>query len=65
MYPGKYATQQANSPAFIMADSGEVVTYGEYEARCNRLARLLRNQDLQRGDHYSIFINIVPVFGSL
>jgi long-chain acyl-CoA synthetase len=56
MYPGKYAIAQAHSPAFIMADSGEVVTYGEYEARCNRLAHLLRNQGLKRGDHYSIFM---------
>ncbi|MFT5137839.1 MAG: long-chain acyl-CoA synthetase [Arenicella sp.] len=56
MYPGKYAIAQAHSPAFIMADSGEVVTYGEYEARCNRLAHLLRSQGLKRGDHYAIFM---------
>jgi long-chain acyl-CoA synthetase len=56
MYPGEYATAQADIPAFIMADSGEVVSYGEYEARCNRLAHLLREQGLQRGDHYSIFM---------
>ena len=39
-----------------MATSGEVVTYGEYEARTNRLAHLLRDQGLQRLDHYSIFM---------
>ena len=56
MYPGKYAVERADQPAFIMATSGEVVTYGEYEARTNRLAHLLRDQGLQRLDHYSIFM---------
>ena len=36
--------------------SGETVTYGEYEARTNRLAHLLRDQGLQRLDHYAIFM---------
>src|SRR3954453_5866157 len=56
MYPGKYATERANQPAFIMASSGEKVTYGELEARSNRLAHLLRAHGLQRLDHYSIFM---------
>lgn len=56
MYPGKYAIERADEPAFIMATSGEVVTYGEYEARTNRLAHLLRDQGLKRLDHYSIFM---------
>ena len=56
MYPGKYAFERADEPCFIMATSGEVVTYGEYEARTNRLAHLLRDQGLQRMDHYSIFM---------
>ncbi len=56
MYPGKYAAQRADEPCFIMASSGEVVTYAEYEARTNRLAHLLRAQGLQRLDHYSIFM---------
>ena len=56
MYPGKYAVERADQPAFIMATSGEVVTYAEYEARTNRLAHLLRDQGLQRLDHYSIFM---------
>ena len=56
MYPGKYATTRADEPCFVMATSGEVVTYGEYEARSNRLAHLLRDQGLQRLDHYSIFM---------
>ena len=42
MYPGQHAVARADQPAFIMAQSGEVVTYGELEARSNRLAHLLR-----------------------
>ena len=39
-----------------MADTGETVSYAEYEERCNRLAHLLRDHGLQRLDHYSIFM---------
>ena len=56
MYPGKYATQHPDKAAFIMAESGEVVTYRDYEARCNRLAHLLRAQGLDRLDHYAIYM---------
>ena len=56
MYPGKYAVQHADRPAFIMAGSGESVTYAELEARSNRLAHLLRAQGLQRLDHYAVFM---------
>ena len=56
MYPGKYAAQNPDKPAFIMADSGEAVTYREYEARCNRLAHLLRDQGLERLHHYAVFM---------
>src|SRR5689334_6294955 len=56
MYTGKHAHLRPLQPAFIMASSGEAVTYRELEARCNRLAHLLRNRGLKRLDHYSIFM---------
>ena len=56
MYPGPYAQRFANRPAFIMATSGEAVTYGELEARSNQLAHLLRAQGLQRLGHYAVFM---------
>lgn len=56
MYAGRHAIERPDDPCFIMADSGEVVTYGEYERRTNRLAHFLRDQGLQRLDHYSIFM---------
>src|SRR6202158_3148173 len=56
MYPGTHAKPKADQPAFIMAQSGETVTYAELEARTNRLAHFLRNRGLKRLDHYSIFM---------
>src|SRR6059058_1568356 len=56
MYPGKHARLRPLQPAFIMADTGETVTYRELDARSNRLAHLLRNRGLKRLDHFSIFM---------
>src|SRR3954465_4474510 len=56
MYPGTHATRRADQPAFIMAQTGEAVSYAELEARTNRLAHFLRSRGLQRLDHYSIFM---------
>ena len=56
MYTGKHAHLRPLQPAFIMAGSGETVTYRELEARSNRLAHLLRNRGLKRLDHYAIFM---------
>jgi long-chain acyl-CoA synthetase len=56
MHPGRHASARANQPAFIMAASGEAVTYAELEARSNALAHLLRAHGLKRLDHYAIFM---------
>src|ERR1700694_5996770 len=56
MYTGKHAHLRPLQPAFIMADSGETVTYSELEARNNRLAHLFRKLGLKRLDHYAIFM---------
>jgi long-chain acyl-CoA synthetase len=56
MYPGKQAAARPDHPAVIMAQTGEVVTYGELEARSNRLAHLFRARGLSRLDHYAIFM---------
>jgi len=56
MYAGRFAVERANVPAFIMAGSGEAVTYAEFDARTNRLAHLLRAQGLRRLDHYAVFM---------
>ena len=56
MYPGLQAKIRPQQPAFIMATSGERVTYAELEDRSNRLAHFLRAAGLGRLDHYAIFM---------
>src|SRR2546423_14599246 len=56
MYTGKHAHLRPLQPAFIMASTGETVTYRELEARSNRLAHLFRNRGLKRLYHYAIFM---------
>ncbi len=56
MYPGSYAIDHPDRAAFVMASTGEAVTYAEFEARSNQLAHLLRSHGLAAGDHYSIFM---------
>jgi long-chain acyl-CoA synthetase len=56
MYSGVQARVRPQQPAFIMAESGEAVSYAELERRSNRLAHLLRREGLRRLDHYAIFM---------
>lgn len=56
MYATQIALDHPDRPCFIMADSGEVVTYAEFEARSNQFAHWLVGQGLKRLDHYSIFM---------
>src|SRR3954467_10724762 len=60
MYPGKHAVERPDDPAFIMATSGETVTFREYEARANRLAHLFRQAGLRRRDHIAILMENNP-----
>jgi acyl-CoA synthetase (AMP-forming)/AMP-acid ligase II len=60
LYPGKYALDHPDRPAIIMATGGEVVTYADYERRANRVAHLLRDHGLKRGDHIAIFMENNP-----
>ena len=56
MYPGIHAREAPSRAAFIMASTGEVVSYRELDERSNRLAHLLRANGLKRLDHYAIFM---------
>ena len=56
MYPAKYAKTHPGRAAFIMASTGETVSYRELDERSNQLAHLLRQQGLKRSDHFSIFM---------
>ena len=56
MYPGQHAERNPDRPAVIMAPSGVRISYREFEARANRLARLLRAEGLRHGDHFAVFM---------
>ncbi len=50
MFPGTHAATDPDRPAVIMAGSGTCLTYGELDERSTRLARVLRDAGLGRGD---------------
>ncbi len=56
MYAGLHATSHPQRLAFIMANTGEAITYAELARRTNQLANLLRAEGLKRLDHYAIFM---------
>jgi long-chain acyl-CoA synthetase len=56
MYAGDRCARHPERAAFIMAGTGEAVTYAQFEARTNRLAHLLRAAGLKRLDHYALFM---------
>ncbi|MCE9523219.1 MAG: AMP-binding protein [Alphaproteobacteria bacterium] len=56
MHPSVHAQTQPGKPAFIMAATGETVTYGELDARSNRGAQLFRKLGLKVGDGIAIFM---------
>jgi polar amino acid transport system substrate-binding protein len=56
MYPAHYAQISPEKPAAINSNSGEILTYRELERRSSRLAQLLYQQGLRRGDNISIFM---------
>src|SRR5688572_19726566 len=56
MYPGQYAKDHPDKALFIMPSTGETITYGEYEERCNRLAHFFRDNGLKRLDHVAYFM---------
>jgi long-chain acyl-CoA synthetase len=60
VYARQHAADHPDQPAIIMATSGEMVTYAQFEAGCNRAAHLLRAAGLQRGDHIAILMENGP-----
>ena len=57
MHPSIHARTTPDKPAYIMADTGEVVTYRELDERSNQIAHLLRDTGLKTGDSIAIFMD--------
>jgi fatty-acyl-CoA synthase len=62
MYIGSHAKAAPDRPALIVSGTGETLSYGELDARSNRLARLLYALGLRRGDTVALFMENNPRF---
>ena len=60
MHPTVHAKTHPDRPAYIMAGTGETVTYGQLEARSNQGAQLFRSLGLKAGDVIAIFLDNHP-----
>ncbi|MFM9863477.1 MAG: AMP-binding protein [Micropepsaceae bacterium] len=56
MHPSIHAKTQPDKAAFIMASTGETVTYGQLDERSNQGAQLFRKLGLTTGDGIAIFM---------
>jgi long-chain acyl-CoA synthetase len=56
MYPAVHARENPDKVAYVMATSGETVTYRELDERSNQLAHLFRSLGLRRGDHVALML---------
>ncbi len=55
-YLADHARQTPDKPAMISADTGAAITFGELDAASNRLARVLYDHGLRRGDHIAVLM---------
>ncbi|HEY3889419.1 MAG TPA: acyl-CoA synthetase [Caulobacteraceae bacterium] len=60
MHPSIHAQTHPDKPAYIMAGSGEVVTYAELDARSNQGAHLFRSLGIEAGDAIALFVDNSP-----
>ncbi len=57
MWPAPHAERTPDKVAYLLAASGQAVTYRELNDRSNRLAQLLHDRGLRFGDHVAIFMD--------
>src|SRR5258706_7687153 len=62
MYPGAVAAGAAERPAVVWGPDGEVITYGDLDARINRFSHLLRRHGLSAGDRIAVLVENHPRF---
>ncbi len=55
-FPRKYAEELPDKAAYIMAETGETLTYRQLEERANRLAHLFREIKVQPKDHLVLLL---------
>ncbi|MDP6255264.1 MAG: AMP-binding protein [Alphaproteobacteria bacterium] len=62
MHPGIHAAKNPDKAAYIMASSGQVISYGELNEASNRGAQLFRGLGLGLGDNIAIYMENNPAF---
>ncbi len=62
MWPGKHAQERPEQAAFVMASTGEAVTYRELNDRSNQLAQCFYDAGLRFGDHIAVVMENRPEF---
>ena len=60
LHPVRHAETMGDKPAYVMAGSGETVTYGELDARANQGAHLIRSLGLKPGDGIAVLMDNSP-----
>lgn len=55
-HPRYHAWKTPDKPAYIMAETGAVVTYGQLEERVNRCSQFFRDRGLRPKDHMAILM---------
>src|SRR5262249_53634231 len=56
MWPGKHALERPLHPAYVLAGTGEVVTYAQLNDRSNQLAQMFFDTGLRFGDHIAVLM---------
>ena len=62
MHPGMVAAQTPDKIAYVIAETGLAVSFGELERGANQGAHLFRKLGLKRGDHIAILLENHPRF---
>jgi long-chain acyl-CoA synthetase len=62
MHPYIHARSHPDKPAYIMAASGETVSYRQLDQQSNRIAQLFRAEGLKAGDHVALYLENNPRF---
>jgi long-chain acyl-CoA synthetase len=65
MHPSHHAKTHPDKPAYIMAGSGETVTYRQLDERSNQTAHLFRSVGLNAGGSVAFFIENHPRYYEL
>ena len=65
MHPRHFTKTTPNKAAYIMANSGDVITYAELDKLSNQGAQLFQSLGLNTGDHIAIHMEKICILWQL